>query len=88
MPCRGLNALEIVSYLTAALHVCESDAQKFTSALESLYAQGFLENLVNQKITAPGQVNFSDDELAFLAYYAWGFPVMQMKKSGAVLCLC
>ena len=66
---RGLNSLQIISFLSAAYHVTE-DA-KFRDALQSLFTQhGYAHNTINQKITLPYEDNHSDDELAYLPYYA------------------
>lgn len=65
---RGLNSLQIVSFLSAAYHVTED--VKFRDALQKLLTQeGYAYNTVNQKITLPYEDNHSDDELAYLPYY-------------------
>ncbi|MDP8242612.1 MAG: hypothetical protein P9L94_00915 [Candidatus Hinthialibacter antarcticus] len=65
---RGLNSLQMVSFLSAAYHVTE-DA-KFRDALQQLLStHGYANNTINQKITLPYEDNHSDDELAYLPYY-------------------
>ena len=68
----GLRALHILSHLRVAMHMT-ADAP-----LRARYQQHY-DNLINvhryalltrnQKITVPGHINHSDDELAFLSYY-------------------
>jgi hypothetical protein len=65
---RGLNSLEILSHLRVASHLV-SDPRYEAAAQELVNAHGYALNTVNQKITRPGHVNHSDDELAFLSYY-------------------
>ena len=65
---RGLNSLEILSHLKAAYHL--TGEERFQDAYIRLVRNHhYALNTVKQKITAPGHVNHSDDELAFLAYY-------------------
>ena len=46
--------------------------QKFMDVAESLiYDHGYDVNMVNQRVTAADDVNFSDDQLAFLSYYIY-----------------
>ncbi|MFV1966546.1 MAG: hypothetical protein ACC628_14065 [Pirellulaceae bacterium] len=67
---RGLNSLEILSYLKVVHHVTGDD--KYQRAYESLVRDhAYATNTIRQKIIyPPSAVNHSDDELAFLAYYA------------------
>jgi len=65
---RGLNSLQILSFLRAAYHV--TDDAKFITAYRDLIAKHhYAENMRFQKMVPPFEVNHSDDELAFLPYY-------------------
>jgi len=65
---RGLNSLQILSFLRAAYHV--TGEAKFIMAYRDLIAKHhYAENMRFQKMTPPFEVNHSDDELAFLPYY-------------------
>jgi hypothetical protein len=66
--CRGLNSLEILSHLKVAEHVT-GDRKYYEAAQELITKHGYAKNTINQKITVPIEVNHSDDELAFVAYY-------------------
>jgi len=65
---RGLNSLEILAFLRAAQAVT-GDAAFGDAADELKEDHGYGANVLNSKITVPDDVNFSDDELAFLPYY-------------------
>jgi hypothetical protein len=65
---RGLNALEILSHLRVAAHIV-GDPKYEAAARELVETHGYALHTVQQKITRPGHVNHSDDELAFLSYY-------------------
>jgi hypothetical protein len=65
---RGLNALSILSHLAVAERLTGDD--RYRRAADGLIADhGYALNTIDQKITVPGRVNHSDDELAFIAYY-------------------
>lgn len=65
---RGLNSLEILSHLRAAYHITQD--RRYLEAYHNLIDEHrYTDNLLRQKIDAPGHVNHSDDELAFLSYY-------------------
>ncbi len=66
---RGLNALEILSHLKVAIHICGD--QKFKQAYRELIERyHYALNTIDQKILPPiGDDNHSDDELAAVAYY-------------------
>lgn len=66
---RGLNSLEILSHIKVAEHIV--GGERYTQALRELDEQhAYPLNTVLQKMTwPPEEVNHSDDELAFLAYY-------------------
>lgn len=64
---RGLNSLELLSYLKTTYHVTGDEKYQqhyLTLAHDHHYAL----NTLYQKITYPGHVNHSDDELAIIAY--------------------
>jgi hypothetical protein len=65
---RGLNSLSILSHLAVAEHITRSRRYRH-AADELIQRHGYALNTIDQKITTPGHVNHSDDELAFLAYY-------------------
>lgn len=66
---RGLNSLEILSYLKVAEHIT-GDA-KYTKAYNDLIEKHqYHLNTIEQKRTYPySEVNDSDDEMAFMCYY-------------------
>jgi hypothetical protein len=65
---RGLNSLEILSALRSAEHITGNS--RYADAYKDLVENhGYAENARRTKITTPGHVNHSDDELAFISYY-------------------
>ncbi len=65
---KGLNSLEILSFLRVAHHV--TGEPRFLEAYYDLAVRHhYAENTIKQKVVPPGEVNHSDDELAFLSYY-------------------
>ena len=65
---RGLNSLEILAHLKTAHHITGSD--RYEEEYQRLIEEhGYAENTRRQKLTLPGHVNHSDDELAFISYY-------------------
>jgi len=65
---RGLNSLEMLSHLKVAYHV--TGDEKYQAAyLDLVRNHHYALNIIYQKTTLPGDVNHSDDELAFLSYY-------------------
>ncbi|MCC7492173.1 MAG: hypothetical protein IT204_07515 [Fimbriimonadaceae bacterium] len=70
---RGLNSLEILGYLAVAEYLC-GDARYAAATRELVEQHHYALNTVEQKVRpgdfAGAEENFSDDELAFLAYYA------------------
>lgn len=65
---QGLNSLEILAHLKTAYHITEN--KKFQDAyLYLINEHHYAINTVEQKILLPGEVNHSDDELAFISYY-------------------
>lgn len=65
---RGLNSMEILSYLLTAYHICGHD-RYYKHYVHLAERHHYAINVINQKILWPNEVNFSDDELAFFAYY-------------------
>lgn len=68
---RGLNAMQMLSFLNAA-YVVTGNAT-FMDAIVTLSnnTNQYQRNQLNLKIEAPCDDNFSDDELAFLPYYTY-----------------
>ncbi len=65
---RGLNGLELFNYLTAALHF--TGDEKFAAAKRVHLAQGYLKDILRQKLTfPPSSYTHFDDRLAFYSYY-------------------
>lgn len=67
---RGLNSMEILSYLKTTYHITEE--QRFhQKAQELINKHGYAMNTIRLKLTqdVDVEVNHSDDELAFIAYY-------------------
>jgi hypothetical protein len=65
---RGLNSLSILSHLATAHHIC-GDRRYLQAAAGLIRDHHYALNALNQKIMPPGDVNHSDDELAFVCYY-------------------
>ncbi|NOY76631.1 MAG: hypothetical protein GXO76_02045 [Calditrichaeota bacterium] len=64
----GLNSLEILAFLRTAYGV--TSHKKYLKAYRLLINRyGYARNTINQKITFPEEINYSDDELAYLPYY-------------------
>ena len=67
-PERGLNSLSILSHLRSAYHICGHE--RYLEAARGLIEDHhYALNTINQKIMPPGEINHSDDELAFVCYY-------------------
>jgi hypothetical protein len=65
---RGLNSLEILSALKTAHHITRNP--RYDDCYRDLIENhGYAENARHVKLTLPGHVNHSDDELAFISYY-------------------
>ena len=65
---RGLNGLEILSYMRTAAAVTGNP--KFDQAYRKLLDMGYHKDVLRQKLTWPKTaVNHSDDRLAFYVYY-------------------
>ena len=65
---RGLNGLEVLAYMQTASTL--TGDPRFAKALDELYAMGYHQNVLRQKLTfSPGFIFHSDDRLAFYAYH-------------------
>lgn len=66
---RGINSLQILSHLEGAIYI--TGDKKFEKAYDKLIKEHhYVENMVQQKMYFPYEINHSDDELAFLPYYS------------------
>jgi len=76
---RGLNSLEILAHLKTAHHITGNSryADAYSDLIEN---HGYAENARRTKLTFPGHVNHSDDELAFISYY----PLLKYEKDEAL----
>jgi hypothetical protein len=72
---RGLNSLEILSHLKVAAEVV-GDPRYEAAYRELVEEHGYARNTLDAKITAPSEINHSDDELAFLSYY----PLLMLER--------
>ncbi len=69
---RGLNGMEAFNYVTTAYHF--TGDEKFAKAKQFHLEQGYLPDIVRQKLTFPaGYFTHFDDRLAFYSY----FPLIQ-----------
>ncbi|HZP84017.1 MAG TPA: hypothetical protein VFB21_20420, partial [Chthonomonadaceae bacterium] len=67
---RGLNSLEILCFLKVAAHIT-GDAKYEAKYRELIEKHHYLLNTVTQKVAEPWYiVNHSDDQMAFMIYYA------------------
>ena len=74
---RGLNSLEVLSYLASAARICDGNAAlpapkgtTFGAAFASLVREhGYGANMVNALITGPNAIAFFDYRLAFFSYH-------------------
>lgn len=73
---RALNAMEILSHLKVAYHICGD--QRFKDKYEELITKHhYLLNAAEGRVIDPPEaINHSDDELWFLAYY----PIVMLEK--------
>ncbi|MCR4318667.1 MAG: hypothetical protein NUW37_20185 [Planctomycetes bacterium] len=70
---RGLQSLEILSYLSTAHRICSEQfgTNEFLDAYNHLAGIGYHRwTLLARAMNLPGSINHSDDELAFMAYLA------------------
>ena len=64
----ALNSLELLSHLRVAYHI--TDEGRFLTAYhELIHKLGYLENVTRGGREASHEVNYSDEELAFLSFY-------------------
>lgn len=66
---RGLNSLELLTYLKIADHIV-GDPRYAKAARELIDKHGYALNTIFQKHIWPPVTNHSDDEMAFLLYYS------------------
>ncbi|MBL7968398.1 MAG: hypothetical protein JNK09_15445 [Prolixibacteraceae bacterium] len=65
---QGINSLQILAFLKAGYQI--TGDTKFESAYQNLVKNHhYVENMIQQKMYGPLDINHSDDELAFLPYY-------------------
>lgn len=63
-----LSSLELLSHLRVAYHV--TGEEKFRTAYRRLSNEsGYLQNVMRFSTETPAEVNYSDEELAFLSFY-------------------
>lgn len=66
---RGLNSLEMLSFLATAHHV-SGDRKYLDVTRELVDKHHYAQNMQRQKVTFPSwRINNSDDEMAFMCYY-------------------
>lgn len=74
---RGLNAMQMLAMIASSMGAEDMTPANLNrsvildKAWANLTASRYLQNIVNLKIEDPVDVNFSDDELAFLPYFTW-----------------
>lgn len=72
---RGLNGMEAFNYVTAVYHF--AGEKKFAAAKQSHLEQGYLADVLRQKLTFPsGYWTHFDDRLVFYSY----FPLIQLES--------
>jgi hypothetical protein len=64
----ALNSLELLSHLRVAYHIT-GEERFLTAYRELMQKRGYLENVTHAGPEAPHEVNYSDEELAFLSFY-------------------
>lgn len=63
-----LSSLELLSHLRVAYHI--TGEQKFLTAYQELATKpGYLSNMLRMAKKIPAEINYSDEELAFLSFY-------------------
>jgi hypothetical protein len=74
---RGINSVEILGLISSALKYLPAngaDAKLLTTGFNYLALQNdYYTNMINTRINAPVDLNYSDDELTFFAYMALFF---------------
>lgn len=76
---RGLNSLQILSFLKVAHYVTE-DAKYRKHYFHLIKEHGYLDNTIFEKKVFPDSVNHSDDQLAFCAWY----PILQLEHDPVI----
>ncbi len=71
----GLNALQICSFLNTAFHIT-GDAKYREHYLYLMQEHDYLSNILLEKKLFPDEVNHSDDQLGFTAWY----PILQTER--------
>ena len=65
---KGINSLQILSFLESAYFVTKNP--RFEKACQSLIKDHhYVDNMMQQKMVTPLEINHSDDELSYLPYY-------------------
>jgi hypothetical protein len=64
----ALNSLELLSHLRVAYHIT-GDARFLTAYHELIRQRRYLENVTQGALEAPHEINYGDEELAFLSFY-------------------
>jgi hypothetical protein len=65
---QALNSLELLSHLRVAYHIT-GEPRFLTAYRELIQRRGYLENVMRAAPEAPHEINYSDEELAFLSFY-------------------
>eukprot|EP00050_Salpingoeca_kvevrii_P011097 m.12660 g.12660 ORF g.12660 m.12660 type:complete len:765 (-) comp3253_c0_seq1:54-2348(-) len=83
---RGLNALQILSFIASARNATGDKSGVFQAAHDKLTRNDvqYDQNMLNAKIETPDDDNYSDDELAFLPFYTY----FQGAKASELGALC
>lgn len=76
---RGLNSLEILSYLALAYSTTGKSVYKEQFQKLAL-GYNYYENVLNQKIDNPVEDNHSDNELAQMAYHTLFYAVRRLER--------
>ena len=77
---RGLNSLQILSFLLQSF--LYSKDQKYLDGINLLINEYHYDtNLINQKMIAMCDTDFSDDELAYLSYFNFAYTLKKMNSS-------
>ena len=71
----GLNSLQMLSFLKVA-HYITGDPKYFAHYKKLILEHRYLSNVLLTKKVFPDEVNHSDDQLAFVAWY----PILQLEK--------
>jgi len=75
----GLNSLQILSFLRTAYHI--TGDEKYKEHYDDLIVNhGYLDNVLLEKKVFPDELNHSDDQLAYVAWY----PLLQLAEDPRV----